>query len=162
MTYQIRSAEERRRAIQETAAHLGIDDAFISELVETFYARVRADERLGPIFNGEIDDWPDHLAKLKDFWASVAMNAPGKPVVANVIAEKTADPETIRKLLVEQVCGTVRWRESVLYMKEQGVTDLVELGAGKVLSGMVRRIDRDLTGLAVNGPADIESFLGTL
>jgi [acyl-carrier-protein] S-malonyltransferase len=47
-------------------------------------------------------------------------------------------------------------------MKEQGVTDLVELGAGKVLSGMVRRIDRDLTGLAVNGPADIESFLGTL
>ena len=78
-----------------------------------------------------------------------------------MIAEKTDDPETIRKLLVEQVCGTVRWRESVLYMKEQGVTDLVELGAGKVLSGMVRRIDRDLTGSAVNGPADIESFLGT-
>ena len=100
--------------------------------------------------------------RIAEALASVAMNAPGKPVVANVIAEKTADPETIRKLLVEQVCGTVRWRESVLYMKEQGITDLVELGAGKVLSGMVRRIDRDLTGLAVNGPADIESFLGTL
>jgi [acyl-carrier-protein] S-malonyltransferase len=100
--------------------------------------------------------------RMAEALASVAMNAPGKPVVANVIAEKTADPETIRKLLVEQVCGTVRWRESVLYMKEQGITDLVELGAGKVLSGMVRRIDRDLTGLAVNGPADIESFLGTL
>ena len=83
MTYQIRSADERRRAIQETAARLGIDDAFISTLVETFYARVRADQRLGPIFNGEVDDWPDHLAKLKDFWASVALNAgrySGKPV----------------------------------------------------------------------------------
>ncbi|WP_300395975.1 group III truncated hemoglobin [Henriciella sp.] len=90
MTYQVRSAEERRLAIQENAARLGIDDAFISELVETFYARVRADPRLGPIFNGEIDDWPAHLAKLKDFWASVAMNAgrySGKPVPAHMKLE---------------------------------------------------------------------------
>ncbi|MEQ8557183.1 MAG: group III truncated hemoglobin [Henriciella sp.] len=90
MTYQVRSAEERRLAIQENAARLGIDDAFISELVETFYARVRADPRLGPIFNGEIDDWPAHLAKLKDFWASVAMNAgrySGKPVPAHLKLE---------------------------------------------------------------------------
>ncbi|MEE2877447.1 MAG: group III truncated hemoglobin [Pseudomonadota bacterium] len=87
MTYQIRSAEDRRRAIQENAARLGIDDAFISRLVETFYARVRAHDRLGPIFNGEIDDWDEHLAKLKDFWASVAMNAgrySGKPVPAHM------------------------------------------------------------------------------
>ena len=100
--------------------------------------------------------------RMAEALAAVSMNAPGKPVVANVTAEKTDDPETIRKLLVEQVCGTVRWRESVLYMKEQGITDLVEIGAGKVLTGMVRRIDRDLSGTAVNGPADIEAFLGTL
>ena len=90
MTYQVRSAEERRRAIQENAARLGIDDAFISQLVETFYARVRAHPRLGPIFNGEIDDWPDHLSKLNDFWASVAMNAgrySGKPVPAHMKLE---------------------------------------------------------------------------
>ncbi|PHR79534.1 group III truncated hemoglobin [Henriciella sp.] len=90
MTYQIRSAEERRRDIQDNAARLGIDDDFISMLVETFYARVRAHPRLGPIFNGEINDWPDHLAKLKDFWASVAMNAgrySGKPVPAHMKLE---------------------------------------------------------------------------
>ncbi|WP_084420023.1 group III truncated hemoglobin [Henriciella litoralis] len=87
MTYQVRSAEERRLAIQKNAARLGIDDNFISELVETFYARVRAHPRLGPIFNGEVDDWPEHLSKLKDFWASVAMNAgrySGKPVPAHM------------------------------------------------------------------------------
>lgn len=90
MTYQTRSAEDRRRDIQENAARLGIDDAFISELVETFYARVRAHPRLGPIFNGEINDWPAHLAKLKDFWASVAMNAgrySGKPMPAHMKLE---------------------------------------------------------------------------
>lgn len=90
MTYQRRTAEERRRDIKAHAGSLGIDDAFISKLVETFYARVRQHDRLGPIFNGEIDDWPDHLAKLKDFWASVAMNAgrySGKPVPAHMKLE---------------------------------------------------------------------------
>lgn len=90
MTYQTRSAEERRRDIQAHAASLGIDDAFIETLVETFYGRVREHDRLGPIFNGEIDDWPDHLAKLKDFWASVAMSAgrySGKPVPAHMKLE---------------------------------------------------------------------------
>lgn len=87
MTYRIRSAEDRRAEIQANAARLGIDDAFISKLVDTFYARVRAHPRLGPIFNDEIDDWPAHLAKLKDFWASVALNAgrySGKPVPAHM------------------------------------------------------------------------------
>lgn len=90
MTYQTRSAEERRRDIQAHAASLGIDDAFIETLVESFYGRVREHDRLGPIFNGEIDDWPDHLSKLKDFWASVAMNAArysGKPVPAHMKIE---------------------------------------------------------------------------
>ncbi len=94
--------------------------------------------------------------------ADVTINAPAAAVVANVKAEKVIDPEEIRNLLVEQVCGSVRWREGVLYMKEQGVGQLVEVGTGKVLSGLARRIDRSLTGVAVNGPADIESFLGSL
>ncbi|WP_417830937.1 ACP S-malonyltransferase [Terasakiella sp.] len=94
--------------------------------------------------------------------ADVTIHAPSVAVVANVAAEKVIDPEEIRKLLVEQVCGSVRWREGVLYMKEQGVEQLVELGTGKVLSGLAKRIDRSLSGVAVNGPADIESFLGSL
>lgn len=94
--------------------------------------------------------------------ADVTINAPLVPVVANVAAEQITDPEEIRKLLVKQVCGSVRWREGVLYMKEQGVEQLVEIGTGKVLSGLARRIDRSLTGVAVNGPADIESFLASL
>ena len=70
MAYTVRSAAERRQDIQDNAARLGIDEAFISRLVETFYARVRADRNLGPIFERVVDDWPAHLAKLKDFWAS--------------------------------------------------------------------------------------------
>ena len=89
----------------------------------------------------------------------IEINAPAVPLVANVTAESVADPDTIRRQLVEQVTGAVRWRESVLYMKDKGVDRLVEAGAGKVLSGLARRIDRDLTGMALNGPADIEEFL---
>jgi [acyl-carrier-protein] S-malonyltransferase len=87
------------------------------------------------------------------------INAPAVPLVANVTAESVADPDTIRRQLVEQVTGAVRWRESVLYMKDKGVDRLVEAGAGKVLSGLARRIDRELTGVALNGPDDIEEFL---
>ncbi len=94
--------------------------------------------------------------------ADVTIAPPRVPLVANVTASEVSDPETIRKLLVEQVTGRVRWRESVLYMGEQGVTDLIELGTGKILTGMVRRINRDLTGSAVQTPADIETFLASL
>jgi len=90
------------------------------------------------------------------------INAPAVPLVANVTAESVVDPDTIRRQLVEQVTGAVRWRESVLYMKDKGVDTLVEAGAGKVLSGLARRIDRDLTGQALNGPEDIEAFLKSL
>ena len=92
----------------------------------------------------------------------VAMNPPVVPLVANVIASRVDDPAAIRDLLVRQVTGTVRWREGVLYMKEQGVTTLVELGAGKVLSGLAKRIDKELSGVAVGAPADIEAFLKSL
>ncbi|MEN8197008.1 MAG: ACP S-malonyltransferase [Pseudomonadota bacterium] len=87
------------------------------------------------------------------------ISAPVVPLVANVTAESVADPDTIRRQLVAQVTGAVRWRESVLYMKDKGVDTLVEAGAGKVLSGLARRIDRELTGQALNGPEDIEEFL---
>ncbi len=84
---QLRSAEERRKDIQDTAAALGIDDVYIDLLVETFYERVRADATLGPIFDKAIgDNWGPHLATMKNFWASVALNAgrySGKPVPAH-------------------------------------------------------------------------------
>ncbi len=92
----------------------------------------------------------------------VPMLAPKVPLVANVTASRTQEPSEIRDLLVRQVTGTVRWRESVLYMKEQGVDTLVELGSGKVLSGLAKRIDKEMTGSAINGPADIEAFLKSL
>lgn len=94
--------------------------------------------------------------------AEVVLAPPQVPLVANVTAATARDPETLRRLLVEQVTGMVRWRESVLHMKAQGVEQLVELGAGKVLSGLARRIDRDLQAVALNGPEDIESFLKAL
>lgn len=84
--------------------------------------------------------------------------APVVPVVANVTAEAVSDPDEIRALLVEQVTRTVRWRESVGYMKENGVETLIELGAGKVLTTMLKRIDPELTGMAVGTPDDIEAF----
>lgn len=94
--------------------------------------------------------------------AAVTIGVPEVPVVANVTASAVSDPNEIRRLLVEQVTGMVRWRESVLYMKEQGVDTLVELGSGKVLSGLAKRIDKELAGTSVQGPADVESFLKTL
>ncbi len=94
--------------------------------------------------------------------AGVALAPPALPLVANVTAAAVGDPETIRAQLVEQVTAMVRWRESVLYMKDQGVDTLIELGAGKVLGGLVRRIDRDMTGQSVGGPEAIEALIGSL
>jgi len=91
--------------------------------------------------------------------AKVAAEPPRLPLVANVTARPVSDPREIRDLLVRQVTGTVRWRESVLAMKEAGVAHLVEIGAGKVLTGLVKRIDKELSAQALNGPADIEAFL---
>ncbi|ALG71416.1 ACP S-malonyltransferase [Azospirillum thiophilum] len=94
--------------------------------------------------------------------ANVTISAPVVPVVANVTASSVSDPNAIRRLLVEQVTGMVRWRECVLFMKEQGVERLVEVGAGKVLAGLTKRIDKDLAAVSVGTPADVESFLKTL
>jgi len=83
MTYRVRSAEDRRAEIQAHAAELGVDEAFISRLVETFYERVLAHATLGPIFAAAVEDWDEHLPKMKDFWSSVALSTGrynGKPV----------------------------------------------------------------------------------
>lgn len=99
---------------------------------------------------------------MQEALAAVDMQAPVPALVANVLASEVTDSARIRQLLVEQVTGMVRWRESVLYMKAQGVTELVELGAGKVLAGLTKRIDGDLAGKSVGAPKDIEEFAATL
>ncbi len=93
--------------------------------------------------------------------ADVALSAPVVPVYANVTAAPVADPELIRALLVEQVTGMVRWRESVLAMQDAGVSDFIELG-GKVLGAMVKRIAPDATSTSVVTMADIEALVGRL
>ena len=100
--------------------------------------------------------------EMKAALAEVSMKAPAVPLVANVTASRVADAETIRDLLVQQVTGMVRWRESVLYMVGEGVTQLVEVGAGKVLTGMAKRISKEAETAAVGTPADVEAFLKTL
>jgi len=94
--------------------------------------------------------------------AEVDIQRPLVPVIANVTAAPVQDPDQIRQLLVEQVTGTVRWRESILAMKALGITTIAEFGAGKVLSGLVKRIDKEISASSVQGPADIEAFLKTL
>jgi [acyl-carrier-protein] S-malonyltransferase len=99
---------------------------------------------------------------MKEALEKTEMHAPIVPLVANVSADEVTNPAEIRQLLVEQVTGMVRWRESVLYMKQQGVTELIELGAGKVLNGLTKRIDGELTGRSIGTPKDIEEFAATL
>jgi [acyl-carrier-protein] S-malonyltransferase len=91
----------------------------------------------------------------------VELGTPCVPLIANVRASEVTNPADIKARLVEQVTGLVRWRESVQYMKSAGVETLVECGTGKVLSGLVKRIDKEMTGVALNTPADIEAFLKT-
>ncbi|MEW5703627.1 MAG: ACP S-malonyltransferase [Pseudomonadota bacterium] len=96
---------------------------------------------------------------MREALSGVAIRPPVVPLIANVTAKPVSDPETIRRLLVQQVTGMVRWRESVLEMKEMGATDLIELGAGRVLCGLARRIDRELAATAIGTPGDIEAYL---
>lgn len=94
--------------------------------------------------------------------AEVAIAPPIVPLVANVTAAPTSDPAEIRRLLVEQVTATVRWRESILFMAERGVTRFVECGSGKVLSGLVKRIAAEASGLSVGAPADLPTIKAEL
>lgn len=90
--------------------------------------------------------------------AEVTLNAPAVPLVANVRASAVTDPEEIRALLISQVTGSVRWRESVSWMAGQGVTEFWEIGAGKALSGMIKRIARESTTRNFGAPADIAAL----
>jgi len=90
--------------------------------------------------------------------AKVTIRPLAAPVLANVTAAETAEPEMVRRLLVEQVTGRVRWRESVLALKGLGVDTTVEMGGNKVLTGMVKRIDKDLQTVTLDTPDEIESF----
>jgi len=92
----------------------------------------------------------------------VEIREPAVPVVANVIASDVTDPAAIRSLLVQQVTGSVRWRESVAWMAAKGVTEAWEIGAGKALSGMIRRIAPDMATRAIGGPDDIKAAVQAL
>jgi [acyl-carrier-protein] S-malonyltransferase len=94
--------------------------------------------------------------------AKVVVSPPNVPVVANVTARPVTEPEEIRKRLVEQVTGRVRWRETIEWLAGDGVTHVLEAGSGKVLSGLARRIARDLATLNIGSPADIEPALAAI
>lgn len=100
--------------------------------------------------------------RMAEALANVAISAPNVPVVANVTASANSDAGAIVELLVQQVTGSVRWRESVAYMAAQGVTEIYEVGAGKALSGMVRRIAREIECTAVNGSEDVAAVAAKL
>jgi [acyl-carrier-protein] S-malonyltransferase len=90
--------------------------------------------------------------------AKISVTPPAVPVVANVTAKPTVDPAEIVQRLVEQVTGTVRWRECVAFMANAGVTSFFEVGAGKVLTGLVKRVAEGATGAAIGTPEDVAAF----
>ena len=100
--------------------------------------------------------------KMREALAQVTIRPPAVPVVANVTAAEVSEPDTIRRLLVEQVTGRVRWRESVLAFRALGVDTTVEAGGAKVLTGMVKRTDKELANVTLDTVADIEAFAKTL
>jgi len=97
-------------------------------------------------------------AAMEEALTRVAVKPPVVPLVANVLAQPVSDPAEIVRRLVEQVTGTVRWRESVAFMADQGVTRFYEVGAGKVLSGLIKRIAKEANGIAIGAPEDIAAF----
>jgi [acyl-carrier-protein] S-malonyltransferase len=94
--------------------------------------------------------------------AQIKISSPQVPVVANVLAAPISDAAEIKQRLVEQVTGTVRWRESVLAMANNGVTDIYEIGAGRVLSGLAKRVVPSLNASSIGTPSEIEAALPAL
>jgi len=99
---------------------------------------------------------------MKEALEAVEIKAPCVPLISNVVAGPISDPDEIRKRLVEQVTGQVRWAESVSFMAENGIEALIEAGSGKVLTGLARRISRDLKGIPVGTPEDVDKALEAL
>jgi [acyl-carrier-protein] S-malonyltransferase len=100
--------------------------------------------------------------EMRDALADTIINEPALPVIANVLAAPVGNPDGIKNLLVEQVTASVRWRESVGSMSSLGITGIVEVGAGKVLCGLARRIDKSLNATNIQEAEDIERFLESL
>ena len=98
---------------------------------------------------------------MRDALADVEISAPQIPIVTNVTAASCSDPEEIRSRLVEQVTGSVRWRESVEWLCQNNGTELVEVGSGKVLTGLARRINRELVASAINEAEDVDAFIAS-
>jgi [acyl-carrier-protein] S-malonyltransferase len=138
-----RAAIERAIAI---AKERGVKRAILLPVSAPFHSSLMAPAAL--VMESALNDAP--------------VMTPNVPLIANVTAAPATEPNEIRRLLVAQVTGRVRWRESVLAMKKAGVTRFVELGAGKVLAGLARRIDRDLAAVSLGTPADLETFLKTV
>jgi [acyl-carrier-protein] S-malonyltransferase len=99
---------------------------------------------------------------MEEALAEFELRAPAVPLVANVTAKETTDPGEIKELLVEQVTHMVRWRETVLLFAANEVEEIVEVGAGRVLSGLVKRIDRELAAISVGAPAELEALMKRL
>jgi [acyl-carrier-protein] S-malonyltransferase len=99
---------------------------------------------------------------MKSELENVELRRPLVPLIANVTAAAVEEPDEIRALLVRQVTAMVRWRESVITMRASGIESVVELGSGKVLAGLVKRIDPDISASSVGTPADIEAFAKAL
>lgn len=95
---------------------------------------------------------------MQEALAAIAVHAPVVPVVSNVSVQAETDPARIRDLLVQQVTGRVRWTETIAFMKNEGVTETVEIGNGKVLSGLTRRIDKELAATNISEPADLDNY----
>jgi [acyl-carrier-protein] S-malonyltransferase len=100
--------------------------------------------------------------KMAEALAAVTIRPLAVPVVANVLAEPVAEPDYVRQLLVTQMTGRVRWRESILALRELGIDTTVEFGGNKVLTGMVKRIDKELQTVTLDTPADLEAFAKAL
>jgi [acyl-carrier-protein] S-malonyltransferase len=96
---------------------------------------------------------------MREALSKVTIRPPAVPVLANVTAGESAEPDTIRRLLVEQVTGRVRWRESMLALRSLGVDTTVEIGGNKILTGMVKRTDKELQTITLDTPAEIEAFV---
>lgn len=100
--------------------------------------------------------------EMRDALSGATFNAPSLPVIANVTAQAETDTDIIRNLLVDQITGRVRWRESVEWMGQNEITTMIELGAGKVLCGLARRINKDITTANAETPEDIDKLLEIL
>ncbi len=99
---------------------------------------------------------------MQEALGKVEFKAPVVPVIANVLAAPVSEPDELRRLLVEQVTGRVRWRETVEWMAANGITQAMEIGSGKVLTGLARRIARDISGIAVGTPEEAEAALAAI